>query len=583
MRLKDNAAKALLLLGISLLCFLLYLNISVGKKPAADNIPAQVVVETLQRSEHKANPISKLNYHNQIQGSHWQQRMAVFEVSEPLYREPVPVPKPDSYHRLVHLDLKGANPKMNYLLQVIPRFAEWGATGLLVEYEDTFPYRGELSVLQASDAYSLDEIQQLQEAAKHHDLEYIPLIQTFGHFEFVLKHEKFSSLREVFESPQALCPSREESFQVVKLLIDQIMENHPNLRYLHIGADEVMFLGKCRACQQRLESELHGNMEKLFLSHVVKVLHYIHETYPNVQPIMWDDMLRHVSATQMKAYNLGNLVEPMVWNYKWNTKLFHRTVPTEVWMSYNSVFKNIWAASAFKGATGVAQYYVDITKHIGNHHLWLEVINREMPSGINFRGYALTGWQRYDHFAVLCELLPAGLPSLAFCLQTLIQGGFNKRIHQNVSQSLGFKEQLQLDLDMYPVSKISFLEESCKFPGCIVYSATKELVHLEYSSEMQKLCGNPASRFEGYLTDYQLQHDLTDHTRMDQIHRLATLLSNSVNTAIDVMERALPEVFHQRAVAEWMQTRAGPLQKKVSEIRDKSKTTDSEGKIAQKQ
>lgn len=30
--------------------------------------------------------------------------------------------------------------------------------------------------------------------------------------------------------------------------------------------------------------------------------------------------------------------------------------------------------------------------------------------------------RRYDHYSVLCELLPVGIPSLAICLQTLVNG-----------------------------------------------------------------------------------------------------------------------------------------------------------------
>lgn len=29
---------------------------------------------------------------------------------------------------------------------------------------------------------------------------------------------------------------------------------------------------------------------------------------------------------------------------------------------------------------------------------------------------------RYDHYSVLCELLPVSIPSLAICLQTLVNG-----------------------------------------------------------------------------------------------------------------------------------------------------------------
>ncbi len=32
---------------------------------------------------------------------------------------------------------------------------------------------------------------------------------------------------------------------------------------------------------------------------------------------------------------------------------------------------------------------------------------------------------RYDHYATLCELLPAALPSLAYCLQALREGKNN--------------------------------------------------------------------------------------------------------------------------------------------------------------
>uniref|UniRef100_A0A803SL56 Hexosaminidase D n=1 Tax=Anolis carolinensis TaxID=28377 RepID=A0A803SL56_ANOCA len=57
---------------------------------------------------------------------------------------------------LVHLDLKGAPPKVSYLAEVFPLFHALGANGILLEYEDMFPYDGELKPLCANDAYSAD-------------------------------------------------------------------------------------------------------------------------------------------------------------------------------------------------------------------------------------------------------------------------------------------------------------------------------------------------------------------------------------------------------------------------------------------
>ena len=55
----------------------------------------------------------------------------------------------------------------------------------------------------------------------------------------------------------------------------------------------------------------------------------------------------------------------------------------------------------------------------------------------NVRGTIITGWQRYDHFATLCELLPVGIPSLAVCLSTLQHAGLPKQQLNNVNSVLG--------------------------------------------------------------------------------------------------------------------------------------------------
>jgi hypothetical protein len=88
---------------------------------------------------------------------------------------------PPFSHRLVHLDLKGAPPLISYLLELFPLLKKLGATGILLEYEDTFPYTGELQVISAGNAYNRNDIVKLNAAAEANGLEIIPLVQTFGH------------------------------------------------------------------------------------------------------------------------------------------------------------------------------------------------------------------------------------------------------------------------------------------------------------------------------------------------------------------------------------------------------------------
>ena len=67
----------------------------------------------------------------------------------------------------------------------------------IIEWEDSFPYDGEIETIAAEDCYSKEDVKQILALAKKNDLFVIPLIQTFGHMEFVLKGSKFKHLREV--------------------------------------------------------------------------------------------------------------------------------------------------------------------------------------------------------------------------------------------------------------------------------------------------------------------------------------------------------------------------------------------------
>jgi hexosaminidase len=69
--------------------------------------------------------------------------------------------------RYVHLDLKGAPPTVSYLKQVFPLFRDLGATGLVIEWEDTFPWRGKLEVLRSPKFYySEADVEEILTAAK---------------------------------------------------------------------------------------------------------------------------------------------------------------------------------------------------------------------------------------------------------------------------------------------------------------------------------------------------------------------------------------------------------------------------------
>uniref|UniRef100_A0A673ATC9 beta-N-acetylhexosaminidase n=1 Tax=Sphaeramia orbicularis TaxID=375764 RepID=A0A673ATC9_9TELE len=346
--------------------------------------------------------------------------------------ESLPWPKGQ---KLVHLDLKGAPPRVEYLHKLIDLFSQLGVNGLLVEYEDMFPYEGELKLLQATthSSYSREEVLSLQEAAKSKGMEVIPLIQTFGHMEFVLKHRTMCHLREVAHCVGTLNPHKEDGVKLVMEMLRQVVELHPDLHTLHIGADEVYMLGEGEESKLWLASP-GQTVEQLFLIHVAKVAKAIKEAWPQMHIIMWDDMMRGMSQDTLNDSGLIRLVEPMLWDYTPNLDVEKTVSLLEKYCSAGMV--DVWAASSFKGSTSVHTCVPNTHRHVENHRQWLKVA-ASVSATVKLKGIALTGWQRYDHLSVLCELIPVALPSLVTCLQLLTDGQFNADTQRKVTEKLG--------------------------------------------------------------------------------------------------------------------------------------------------
>lgn len=150
-------------------------------------------------------------------------------------------PKTSVLQRIVHLDLKGAPPKISYYTQFFPLLNRLGATGILIQYEDMFPYNNTVSAL---NAYSSKDIETINSLAKKNSLKVIPYLETFNGFDFVLKLEEFIEYREVRNFPSTICPSYNKTVTLIKLMIEQILNAHPKSDMIHIGCGSVQYLGK---------------------------------------------------------------------------------------------------------------------------------------------------------------------------------------------------------------------------------------------------------------------------------------------------------------------------------------------------
>jgi len=127
----------------------------------------------------------------------------------------LPVIETKNLERFVHLDLKGAAPKLVYYEILFPYLKQLGANGLLIEYEDMFPFTNHLSIIRHGFAYSKNDIEKILELAEKNNLKVMPLLQVYGHLEYVLKLKEFMHLREDQRYPQVITPCLEESYKLL--------------------------------------------------------------------------------------------------------------------------------------------------------------------------------------------------------------------------------------------------------------------------------------------------------------------------------------------------------------------------------
>lgn len=74
-------------------------------------------------------------------------------------------------HKLVHFDLKGMPPKVDAYKTIFPFLKNLGATGVLMEYEDMFPFQGKLAGIANKEAYNVTDIQIILGIAKSNNLQ----------------------------------------------------------------------------------------------------------------------------------------------------------------------------------------------------------------------------------------------------------------------------------------------------------------------------------------------------------------------------------------------------------------------------
>ncbi len=307
--------------------------------------------------------------------------------------------------RGIHLDLKGLPPTPERLPELLEIMAAVGINCVLVEWEDAYPWK-KYPEMQSCTAYSEKTVDRFFAKAEKLSIEVIPLVQSLGHMETLLSQKRLKKFREL-DNAGEICPSRKDSSELVISLVDDVLRTHAGrIKHFHLGGDEAWTMGSCPVCRKAVAATGKG---ALYLKHILPVLEHLREK--QIQPILWDDMMRKWPAGELKK--LAGKADLMVWMY--GSKIPENIIGAMERFSRAGI--TMWGASAFKGADGILADVPDLKVRTENLLAWIEASRKT-----GLKGLVATGWSRYNTFIAPCESMETSLDALALAAWSMRDG-----------------------------------------------------------------------------------------------------------------------------------------------------------------
>ena len=184
--------------------------------------------------------------------------------------------------QVLHLDFNTIRLERREIERSLDVAAAAGYNAVLWEVEDKIRWETCPEVAHP-EAFSKGEFREILAKAKRLGLKPIPLLQTFGHAEYVLEKDGYRSFREQASEENCYCVSKPEVREFLRQWIREYLDLFgEDVADFHLGGDEAHGFGTCRVCARR------GRME-LYAEHLVSVSADLRKR--GIRPGIWCDMI----------------------------------------------------------------------------------------------------------------------------------------------------------------------------------------------------------------------------------------------------------------------------------------------------
>ncbi|HVW16018.1 MAG TPA: beta-N-acetylhexosaminidase [Mucilaginibacter sp.] len=212
-----------------------------------------------------------------------------------------------------HLDLRIQVMPMPELKEFAKKLSGYGINTLIMEWEGTYPFEKH-PLIPNRFAYSKAEIVDFIKYCNGLGIDVIPLQQSFGHVEYILRNERYKDVREDQKDYSQVCPLQVRQDSMLFSDLYKELESTHTSKYIHIGGDETYLLGHDERCRKKVAEE---GKSKLYIDYIRMLCNIVIKM--GKVPVMWADIaMKYPEAIKL----LPKETILVDWNYGWSMDNF---------------------------------------------------------------------------------------------------------------------------------------------------------------------------------------------------------------------------------------------------------------------
>lgn len=211
---------------------------------------------------------------------------------------------------IFHVDMNFVSLREDYLRSLLAEVANKGFDAILWEIED----KVQLDTCSHAiwpEAFTKKQFRSILDYSRELGLEPIPLLQTVGHGEYVMKHKEYAHLREQADRSDCYCTSNPQAREFLRSITAEYVDLFGDIRYFHFGGDEAYVFATCPRCAEAVRKTGHNRLYADHINHVSAPA-----VQAGIRPGIWCDMIMH-HPDQVEAIDK----KFVIWDWNYNDTL----------------------------------------------------------------------------------------------------------------------------------------------------------------------------------------------------------------------------------------------------------------------